>query len=1494
MFAVSMKTMCSSVEVFVVVALIVATSGADDWEHVMHDHQLFTDDYSEVGNQQWLVHIIEHPKTYFEAKKYCHGLCSGCGLMDSSWLQNYRQAIRPYITSRRYWLGFPRNRGLKTWLCPALKGRRPEDEEGQDDLPYLEHCDSEMSFFCILPKKNQKCQRSLTVRDAANYHTMSTGCGAWADGNTALLDFHSLQEYRCARLYAALSPKWWTSSGLRHTGRLESYLGPPNDGCVAAEHSIRGNLIFGRTDCQDELPYICVQSMSENGPTAIAPSGAQVQRPERVKCYYFAGDAVGTYCHVLDPDGAIDAVEAEEQCRMLDMSLINVQLIDPHRLCLLIDVFGIGNSKLWIASQPKDIFASFHTGECDLIVGNVTVAKNGSSICSNCSARVVCAGLFYQRSLNCVTIMERSSMDYCYANVGKNAFQSEGQCMRNSLALLDTTTMLDPAVQKALYPVIDFNHLEFWLDLNDEDISNLSAVVAFPSRTPATRERRCSSVWLGRDIPWIFERKCDHKLPIICVKSHPAMPPASRSQDRHGYHRLETLRFFFPPDNDGYHLEEGLAYCNSRNMSLLNGNALNYLHDFFNAGEQELPISLIWVKDSNNKSSPNCTAAETPRFTKRTNENCTNIHPYVCRGQLTKKVETPCFRCQNCSQPYSFCPSDGYAYGSYSANYSTSSTICRASYDFLLPNDLEYTDYLQMFLSVGAGRSEIIEVWLDSSNGGDDEGCVSLYYRDNQVFWRALDCSTLLRFVCIRVDGESTRTAMIPPSEARPTTAVGRLTTDSPGTTPCPAEETQNFQWPTTKQNEYASIPCHDSAAGPSVGMVRRRCSSFGEWEDFIDTSRCVSKKVEKMLENTETLNDTRKIGRALMQVSEEVSAGGDLLKLANGVSNALDKLDTLIANLSDAEKRNRSEDLAKETVAVAQNVMEKKSAWHGLPQESRLKAATEYMGTVEESVKKMLKYSLGGTSFDLSQGDVTVEVRKSDKEALSKEFSLPAKKTGTSVSLPPNFVQSEAVVSVLYAEYPSLGALLNKKQQTDDQSDTSKVGTPVVTATVLLNQTSQSSILGNVTLRFKNMVENSRDMDQKCVFLIVDNTTSQWNDSGCSVVSSTDSEITCTCDHLTNFAVLMSAKSEETSTALEWITDIGCAISIVCLVLCILVFTVYRQLWGIRNTIHRNLCISLLLAEIVFLFALDRGEKSAALCTAITCILHFLFLSAFSWMALEGCHIILLLWKVFNPKRDYYERYYLAGYGIPLVIVSVTVGIGYDAYQNSTSHYCWIPRERNLRLSFIIPVVLVVLLNIGALCLVLWKMSRLKQAADKSTAEKIRNWVRGTIILLPLLGVTWLVGLALWRDTVGVMAYVFTVFNSLQGLGIFVCHVLMTKKARDLVLKSINKTGSRFKGSRSTGSTRSGGHKTAWFQLSSSTTSSRTSESHSQTHQQSKQRSQQDGTESEGSAGQDCWTPRKFKFDFKVTNLTNRGNPTEKVLVTDGVSYRPRDGSKC
>ncbi|KAG2471166.1 AGRL1 protein, partial [Polypterus senegalus] len=205
-----------------------------------------------------------------------------------------------------------------------------------------------------------------------------------------------------------------------------------------------------------------------------------------------------------------------------------------------------------------------------------------------------------------------------------------------------------------------------------------------------------------------------------------------------------------------------------------------------------------------------------------------------------------------------------------------------------------------------------------------------------------------------------------------------------------------------------------------------------------------------------------------------------------------------------------------------------------------------------------------------------------------------------------------------------------------------------------------------------------------------------QWSTQGCRMVESNKTHTTCACSHLTNFAVLMAHRDpvypgRMHPLILFVITWVGIVISLVCLAICISTFCFLRGLQTDRNTIHKNLCINLFIAELLFLIGIDKTDYSIA-CPIFAGLLHFFFLAAFSWMCLEGVHLYLMLVEVFESEYSRKKYYYLCGYCFPALVVGVSAAIDYRSY--GTKKACWLRVDNYFIWSFIGPVSFIIMVH--------------------------------------------------------------------------------------------------------------------------------------------------------------------------------------------------------
>ncbi|XP_029639842.1 adhesion G protein-coupled receptor L2 isoform X2 [Octopus sinensis] len=404
------------------------------------------------------------------------------------------------------------------------------------------------------------------------------------------------------------------------------------------------------------------------------------------------------------------------------------------------------------------------------------------------------------------------------------------------------------------------------------------------------------------------------------------------------------------------------------------------------------------------------------------------------------------------------------------------------------------------------------------------------------------------------------------------------------------------------------------------------------------------------------------------------------------------------------------------------------------------------------------------------------------------------------------------------FKESPQLDLQL---QETDNDQETveteiqapQKINTRILSVTIDNRQNTQ--LEKPVVFVLKHLVDQD-PRNAKCVFwnYTVRNMDGRWSRKGCQLLSTNMTHTACKCNHLTSFAVLMDFIGTKPPgphvDALYIITFVGCILSIIGLFCCFVTFSYFRNLQSSRNTIHKNLVLCLMLAEITFLAGIHQ-VKNKIFCAVIAGVLHFLFLAAFCWMCLEGILLYIMLIEVFEAESRR-TAFYLFGYGIPALIVGIALGVDYRGY--GTDRHCWLKIDNYFILSFVVPVGIIILINMFMLILAIYMMhthANTANSKERSTKEKINGhlstssdlalcgsqsklsyladipgWIRAAWILIILLGLTWIFGLFYVNQETLFMAYIFNILNSLQGFFIFIFHCLLNDKVRKEYKKAI------------------------------------------------------------------------------------------------------------
>jgi len=329
-----------------------------------------------------------------------------------------------------------------------------------------------------------------------------------------------------------------------------------------------------------------------------------------------------------------------------------------------------------------------------------------------------------------------------------------------------------------------------------------------------------------------------------------------------------------------------------------------------------------------------------------------------------------------------------------------------------------------------------------------------------------------------------------------------------------------------------------------------------------------------------------------------------------------------------------------------------------------------------------------------------------------------------------------------------------------------------------------------NVTLAFENL--EAATLKRDCVFLsMLENRLVGWSEQGCHVKSINDAQTECSCNHMTHFAVLMqfdtevgTSKSEADRKALEILTYLGLTLSLIGITLTIIGYVFLTDMKGPLSQIRVSLVASLGAGQIIFLVGIG-ATKNKGTCVTVAAFVQYFLMAAFCWMLVEGIYLYLFVVKVYNVSNKL-KICHGVSWGFPALVVALSLSIaaGKNGVESFVSdEYCWISSANNLIWIFIVFVVVIELLNILILVRVVKEMTKMQQAKDSKT-EQIRLGLKACVLLLPLLGLTWLFGLL--SPFHKALAYIFTIFNTTQGFLIFLLHCVRNTEIRSRLKRKI------------------------------------------------------------------------------------------------------------
>ncbi|XP_058468948.1 adhesion G-protein coupled receptor G6 isoform X9 [Solea solea] len=603
----------------------------------------------------------------------------------------------------------------------------------------------------------------------------------------------------------------------------------------------------------------------------------------------------------------------------------------------------------------------------------------------------------------------------------------------------------------------------------------------------------------------------------------------------------------------------------------------------------------------------------------------------------------------------------------------------------------------------------------------------------------------------------------------------------------CPEENPLPYRWPESRPTVNRFLPCFPNKDQKTSRTCLINLQNYSSYWSEADTTNCTD------------INSIQVSAENAAAVAEQLANITNTELPSDEVSKVVSKVQELV----NVAKINAT--LANTVVTIISNVMTSSETLQSAISEKALK-------TVDELAQKV---EFDGPSISITSRHLALAISTFNTTLFNgTSFSalIPTNTTNPKVVF-----ESESVDPVAQVRLPA--SLLSSVSLTEsNRAVLSRINFMFFKKTSLfqreqdgrsLNSYVVASSVGNLSISdLKDPVEieivhlsEQLTLNPVCMFwdFSLNNGAGGWNAGGCRVSEQSSSNKTvCLCDHMTHFGILMDISGvsahidSKNNKILTFITYIGCGVSAIFSAATLLTYVAFEKIRrDYPSKILMNLSSSLLFLNMTFLLdgwlaALD----APWLCVSVAVFLHYFLLTTFTWMGLESIHMYIALVKVFNTYiRRYILKFCVVGWGLPAVVVGIVVAVDKNSYglqeygraeAGEGSEFCWIQNQVVFYVTCVGYFCLVFLLNVAMFVVVMLQIcGRNGKRSNRSLREEILRNLRSVISLTFLLGMTWGFALFAWGPVSLAFMYLFSIFNSLQGLFIFIFHCAMKENVQ-------------------------------------------------------------------------------------------------------------------
>ncbi|XP_061886616.1 corticotropin-releasing factor receptor 1 isoform X1 [Entelurus aequoreus] len=259
-------------------------------------------------------------------------------------------------------------------------------------------------------------------------------------------------------------------------------------------------------------------------------------------------------------------------------------------------------------------------------------------------------------------------------------------------------------------------------------------------------------------------------------------------------------------------------------------------------------------------------------------------------------------------------------------------------------------------------------------------------------------------------------------------------------------------------------------------------------------------------------------------------------------------------------------------------------------------------------------------------------------------------------------------------------------------------------------------------------------------------------------------------------------------------INFLGHCISMLALLVAFFLFLCLRSIRCLRNIIHWNLITAFILRNATwFLVQITINpqvhESNVVWCRLVTASFNYFHSTNFFWMFGEGCYLHTAIVLTYSTDKLRKWMFFCIGWCIPFPII-VAWAVGKFYYDNEK---CWFGKRAGVYTDYIYqgPMILVLVINFIFLFNIVRILMTKLRASTTSETIQYRKAVKATLVLLPLLGITYMLFFVNpGEDEVSQMVFIYfnSFLESFQGFFVSVFYCFLNSEVRSAARKRFHR----------------------------------------------------------------------------------------------------------